>query len=220
MGEANLKTIDLETWSRRSHYEHFRNVASPHFSLCVQVNVTPLMEVMKPAGVSVHNAALYAIMRAANETLAFRTRFIDDMVVEHGVVHASTTVMLDGPDDERFGFCNIEYTKDFEKFNTNCEREISKAKTNSGLVDDVARQSNWIYLSCLPWLSFTQMTNALDGPDDCIPRIVWGKITKTHGSWFMPVSVEVHHALIDGVHVAQFYQNIEKALADVAAFLG
>ena len=179
------------------------------------------MSVIKPAGLSVHNAALYAIMRAVNDVPQFRIRFMGDQVVEHDVVHASTTIMLDGPDgDERFGFCNIHYSDDFAKFDANCQREIAKAKANDGLVDDVAQQSDWIYLSCMPWINFTQMTNALDGPDDCIPRIVWGKITKKHGSWFMPVSVEVHHALIDGVHVARFYQNIEKALGDVKAFLG
>jgi len=212
----NLKTIDLESWSRRSHYELFRKVASPHFSLCAQVNVTPLMSVLKPAGLSVHNGALYAIMRAANDVPQFRTRFTGDEVVEHEVVHASTTVPIE---DDRFGFCDIRYTSDFIEFNQRCEQEIARAKTNDGLVDEVAHESNWIYLSCLPWLNFTQMTNALDGPDDCIPRIVWGKITKTHGSWFMPVSVEVHHALIDGVHVVRFYQNIEKTLGNVKNFL-
>jgi chloramphenicol O-acetyltransferase type A len=35
----------------------------------------------------------------------------------------------------------------------------------------------------------------------------------------MPLSVEVHHALMDGLHVGQFVQGFEAALADPMAWL-
>ncbi len=70
---------------------------------------------------------------------------------------------------------------------------------NAGARDDV------VYLSCLPWLDFTSINNAIPDADDCIPRISWGKFVEDErGRWSMAVAVEVHHALIDGEHIAAF----------------
>jgi chloramphenicol O-acetyltransferase len=35
----------------------------------------------------------------------------------------------------------------------------------------------------------------------------------------MPVSIEVHHALVDGVHVGRFFERFQHHLDDVAATL-
>jgi chloramphenicol O-acetyltransferase type A len=35
----------------------------------------------------------------------------------------------------------------------------------------------------------------------------------------MPISVEVHHALMDGLHVGLFFSQLEDALAKPAAFV-
>ena len=70
-----------------------------------------------------------------------------------------------------------------------------------------------LYLSAIPWLCFTGLTHAenLDR-DDAIPRISWG-------SWFwlgdrllLPFSVQAHHALVDGVHLGQFIDALQKKL--------
>jgi chloramphenicol O-acetyltransferase type A len=56
------------------------------------------------------------------------------------------------------------------------------------------------------------MTNPLQGPDDCTPRITWGRIEKRDGVWRMPVGIQAHHALVDGVHAAMFYRELEQRL--------
>ena len=35
----------------------------------------------------------------------------------------------------------------------------------------------------------------------------------------MPISVEVHHALMDGLHVGRFFSQLEEALADPLTFV-
>ena len=53
------------------------------------------------------------------------------------------------------------------------------------------------------------MTHPFDGPQDCIPRIAWGKIAADGERWAMPVAVQVHHALVDGRHIGQFFEKLE-----------
>jgi len=53
------------------------------------------------------------------------------------------------------------------------------------------------------------------GKGDSIPRIVFGRCVREGKCMKMPVSVEVHHALVDGLDVARFYErfaaNLDRA---------
>ncbi len=204
-----MKIIDMETWPRRSQFAFFRGLANPHFSLTAPVDATVLMERLKPAGVSPFNAALFAIMGAANAVPALRMRFRGDRVVEHDTVHASVTVPIE---NQGFGFCDIEYTPDWGAFDARCRERVARARAQRELTDHAAGEDRWIFLSCLPWVGFTAMTNPTAGPDDCIPRITWGRIERRDGGWRMPVAVEVHHALVDGLHAGQFFAELERRL--------
>jgi chloramphenicol O-acetyltransferase type A len=48
---------------------------------------------------------------------------------------------------------------------------------------------------------------------------VFGKFVEEQGRLMMPFSVEVHHALMDGIDVGRYLNNFEQALADPAAFI-
>ena len=57
------------------------------------------------------------------------------------------------------------------------------------------------------------MHHAVAGPDDCVPRIAWGRYTGQPGGRItIPVSVQVHHALADGEHVGAFLTGAQAAL--------
>ena len=83
---------------------------------------------------------------------------------------------------------------------------------NAELKEHIEDSDEWIFLSCLPWLRFTAMSNPNSGPDDCIPRISWGKFFEHDSIWLMPVSVQVHHALVDGIHVGRFFEMLERVI--------
>jgi len=68
-----------------------------------------------------------------------------------------------------------------------------------------------VYHSVLPWFRFRAYANALPGRDS-IPRIVFGQVTREGRRMTMPVAVEVHHAVVDGLDVARFFQRFNQAL--------
>lgn len=47
------------------------------------------------------------------------------------------------------------------------------------------------------------------------PRINWGKYVTRDGRTTLPVTLTVHHALADGLHISRFFLNLEKELADM-----
>ena len=68
------------------------------------------------------------------------------------------------------------------------------------------------YLSCLPWLDYTSLDNALPSANDCIPRVSWGKIVPKGDGFDMAMTLQVHHALVDGLQVGQFFEATQTAI--------
>ena len=70
-----------------------------------------------------------------------------------------------------------------------------------------------IRFSVLPWFDFTSISHARSfSVQNSAPQITFGKITEAEGRFTMPVSIHVHHALADGLHVAQFVEQFERYL--------
>jgi len=204
-----MKTIDLNNWPRKSLYDYFRSLSSPHFSLTAEVDVTGLITKAKPAGVSVFNATLFAIMKACNSIPEFRQRIKGEEVVEFDTVNVAPTVPIEG---DRFAFCYFEYAADWQEFNEACIRSIQEAKRQTELSDKSGTRDDLIFTTCLPWVSFTSMQHPVQGPDDSFPRVAWGKFFERDGRWHMPVNVQAHHALLDGLHMGKFYEGTQAAL--------
>jgi chloramphenicol O-acetyltransferase type A len=206
-----MNIIDMATWPRKSQFDFFKQLSRPHFSITSQVRVTDLVHRKETEGWSFFNAFLYCIMAAANAVPELRMRFRQDTVVEHDVVHASATVPIEG---ERFAFCGIEYVPDWSSFNAGCFKALEKARRQRELQEHIGTKDEWIFLSCLPWMGFTALTNPDGGPNDCIPRISWGKLDSQGSGWTVPVSLQVHHALVDGIHVGKFYDALAEHMTN------
>ncbi|SLN76736.1 chloramphenicol acetyltransferase [Oceanibacterium hippocampi] len=212
-----MKRIDPATWPRRSHYEFFRNLAHPHVGLTAEIDVSALIGLLKPAGISPFAASLYAITLAANRVPEFRVRFRGEEIVEHEVVHPSVTVPIEG---ERFVFCELEHADDWPTFEGRCRDALERGRRQEALTDNVGARDDWIFLTCLPWLRFTAMTHPTKGTDDCIPRLAWGRFVEEHGRWTMPVCVQAHHALIDGLHLGRFYEELQEIVSALPSRIG
>jgi chloramphenicol O-acetyltransferase type A len=50
------------------------------------------------------------------------------------------------------------------------------------------------------------------GREDSVPKIAFGRFTRIGETVQLPMSVEVHHALMDGLHVGRFVNKMEAAL--------
>jgi chloramphenicol O-acetyltransferase type A len=89
---------------------------------------------------------------------------------------------------------------------------MEKSKSNMNMRDESERD-DLLYITSVPWVSFTGMTHPVQmKPVDSIPRISWGKYFEENGRVKLPLSVQVHHALMDGVHVGQYFIKLQELL--------
>jgi Chloramphenicol O-acetyltransferase len=56
-------------------------------------------------------------------------------------------------------------------------------------------------------------------PVDSIPRISWGKYFEEVGKIKLPLSVQAHHALVDGIHVGQFFNTFQEILDNPVKYI-
>ena len=210
-----LKYIDLETWPRRELFNFFINYANPYFNVCTKVDVTRLLSMVRNRGVRISSAVHYFGLRAANDVEPFRYRLQDRKIVVYEVINGGTTVLLP---NESFAYAYFDYDVDFEKFVTGMNKSVDEVRNGDGVLKPSMRD-DLIYHTTLPWFSFTSFAHArTPGRGDSVPRLVFGKFTEEGERVMMPISVEVHHALVDGLHVGRFLSRLEEALAEPEKF--
>jgi chloramphenicol O-acetyltransferase type A len=201
-----MRTIDLSTWHRREQFLKFISFSYPHFNLCANLDLSAFLPAIKARDVSPTVAIVYLIARVANELPEFRWRIHGEQVVEHEVVHPSTTILT--PDD-LFSFCLVPYTPDFPAFAEDARQRFALVKAHPTLQDEPG-QDNLLFMTSIPWVSFTSFMHPIHlQPIDSVPRFAWGKFFAEGERVKMPLSVQVHHALMDGLHVGRYYEMIQ-----------
>lgn len=116
--------------------------------------------------------------------------------------------------DETFGFARINFSENFSTFNAELQQEIKAVQNSTGLrLIDGAPKIDVIHFSSIPWNSFTGLLqpSTLDNSIS-IPRIVFGKFFMRDNRKIMPVSIEAHHALMDGFHLSKYLAEFQKQL--------
>jgi chloramphenicol O-acetyltransferase type A len=207
---TDAREIDLATWSRAGQFQLFRTYDRPHFATTARVDVTALMTLGKPQGVSPYRAFMHTIGAGVHAVSALKMRFEGDRVLEYNTISLSATVPRTG---DSFGYAYLPYFEDWTRFDESCKAIIDETAKGVDLGANTGERHDLAYLSCLPWLDFTALDNALPGPHDCIPRFSWGKFVEaSDGRWSCAVAVQVHHALVDGLQVGQFFEAAQANL--------
>ncbi len=212
-----MRQIDLQTWPRREHFKVFNAFDYPHFNMCANVDLTAFYPYVKQRGISFTVAIVYALARSANAIPEFRYRIRAGKVVEHDIVHPSATILTD---DDLFSFCAFDYIENFSEFAARAVERIAYVKDDLTLKDGL-EQDNLLYLTAIPWVSFTSFMHPLHlHPVDSVPRFAWGKFFEEGEFLKMPLSVQGHHALMDGIHVGRYYAEVQDYLHRPEIVLG
>ncbi|MDN3667461.1 CatA-like O-acetyltransferase [Algibacter miyuki] len=203
-----MKTIDINTWNRKQHFEHFSALADPSFAVTIPFNVTQAYQVSKANKISFFTRYLHDCMRAINEVENFKYRILDNEVVVYDVIHTSPTILRQ---DKTFGFSFVHFNDDFKLFSDNLENEKTRINNSTNLYPPV-NGLDCIHCSALPWVNFIGHKEPNSGLLDSIPKISFGKATKINDELIMNVSVHVNHALVDGYHVGLFSEKFQHFL--------
>lgn len=203
-----MQKIDLAVWPRAELFRFFSGVSDPFYSVAFRVDVTNLHSYTRAHGISFYYALCFLVTDAVNAVENFRY-----------TIRGSEVFLLDErvpsftdlkPGSEQFHIVTLPKRGTLEEF---CRMARAKSEAQQTLLDQSGELDDLLYLSCVPWFDLTAATNERDfDKDDNIPRICWGKYVSENSCEMLGMSVEVNHRFVDGYHLGQFYQKLQKAI--------
>jgi chloramphenicol O-acetyltransferase type A len=208
-----MQHIEMDDWPRKAHFEFFQNRKNPCLSITAPVGVAGLLRyraAQAPPKKRLTDYLYHAIMTAINAIPEFRMRLVDNKPVIFSRVDSAFTYIPRGRD--LHANCIAAYDPAFSVFSSHVQAARDAADAAPTLAPEGCQSQGLIYLTCLPDIPFTAITNPWDDPwSDSVPRIAVGMADPAAGT--MPVAVEALHSFIDGKHAAAFLKGLGALLA-------
>lgn len=200
-----MEILDIETWNRKLHYQHFSAMKDPFFGVTVPFDVSSAYQFSKRESLSFFGKYLHDCMKAINDVDALKLRIQDEQVVKYSVIHASPTIMRK---DKTYGFSFVKFNEDLDIFLINFEAEKKRVLSSKNLYSPI-NSLDCIHCSALPWFSFTGHKEPVSGLLDSVPKLAFGKTERKNRSLKMNVSINVNHALVDGYDIGLFVEKFQ-----------
>ena len=204
------RVLSMENDPRWEQYKLFSAYAFPCAGLAVPVDITGLYEWMQRERKPVFLTLLYLVSRAANRVPELRRRLLPDgTVVEYDLCQPSYTAMK--PDG---AYVYVDVDGGITAIRAFCAQGKANqaAAIEKGVLAEGGDVLDHFFISSVPWLPYVQIKLPGGMPGDSHPRISWGQYREENGRVRIPVTLYVHHALADGLHISRFFENLRREL--------
>ena len=211
------KYIDMTKYPRLDHFRHFLTMQQPCVSITVQIDITDWLSRLKASGCPFFLSFQYAVVRVANRIPEFRQRIVDDKIVEYDYCNPSYIVSL--PDDT-YRYCNVNVNQPFAQYLKESRVKQDAALHSVHLEEEEGDVLGLLFISCVPWLNYTEAMMPYPGGSFSNPSFCWGgyrtekylaledgRVTEKVKT-SIPVTLFFNHALIDGIHAGRFFDNL------------
>jgi chloramphenicol O-acetyltransferase type A len=196
----------MASYPRKAHFEYFLDLGYPYTGVTVMIDITRFLNCVREEKRPFFLSFLYYVGQAANEVPQLRQRIAGKGIVEYNNCQTSHTVMKA---DQTFAYCQLACNQEFSKFLPYAKQRQEEVKRNGTIEKESQQSDSYLFVSCLPWLHYSALTQATPIPADSNPRISWGRYEPYGPKCLMPVSLQVHHGLVDGIHISTFYEKLQ-----------
>ncbi|GAA1725492.1 chloramphenicol acetyltransferase CAT [Isoptericola hypogeus] len=212
----NPVPIDLDTWPRRQHFEHYRQAVPCTYSMTVELDVTAFARALARSARKTYVAQVWALATVVNRHEEFRMCLTGDGApAVWPAVHPAFTVF--NAQRETFACVWTAYDRDFGSFHDAAAALLAEHGRAVDFFPQGPPPPNAFDVSSLPWASFTGFTlDIRDGWGHLAPIFTLGRYVERDDRVLLPLAVQVHHAAADGFHTARLVNELQALLADPA----
>lgn len=205
------KYIEMSGHPREAQFKYFKDMAYPYVGMTVNVDVTDFVAQAKERELPFFLSFCYCVAQAANAVPELRQRIRGDKVVEYSWCQLSCTLALP---NGSYCYCDLDSDMSFQSYLPKAMQAQERAMAQGGLEEGADSESR-LFISSVPWLSYSALVQPVPSPADSNPRISWGKYFQQDGRTLLPVSILCHHALADGLHISRFYSMLDMVLSSM-----
>ena len=203
------RVIDLENYPRRKIFDAFKDRDIPTYSITSLVDITAFKPFAKELAHGFFVPFSFLLSKAVNAVPEFRHRIVDGNIREFERVHPGFTILQQ---DRTFAFSDSLHFDEFAEYGPHAQEQIRRSREHP--ICDTGEKHHMFFISNLPWISFTAITHPFDQQNSSIPIISMGKYFSQGGQLVMPIGVQVNHALVDGIHLGDFYNILNDFCAN------
>ena len=99
------RSLVLDIYPRRAHFDYFRAMAYPYVGLTAQVDITDFLTCVKGEHLPLFLSLCYCVDQAANQVPQFRQRISEDGIIQFEHCLTSHTVALE---DGSYCYCTLD----------------------------------------------------------------------------------------------------------------
>ncbi|MEQ4671381.1 type A chloramphenicol O-acetyltransferase [Providencia manganoxydans] len=200
--------VNIEQWNRKQHFLFYRQTVPCGFSLTTQLDITALQTELRNKGHKLYPAMIHIIAQVVNQYPESRMAIKDNELILWDQVNPAYTVFH--PETETFSQLWTEYDSDWSAFLANYQYDQRLYKDNIDLMAKPNLPENHFCISMIPWVSFDGFNlNVANFTDYFPPIFTLGKYYQSSEKCLLPLSIQVHHATIDGFHMARIVNQLQ-----------
>ncbi len=199
--------VEPKETSRAAAFELWRNSPTPMVTFLKTLDVSRLVRMSRRKGLKFNKLLCYCIGQAATG--------IDEMfqLPVGDVFHRFDGLCIDVIVNVNKGgiqYCDIPFTDDFQKFSADYDR-LTREVAETGIYNDMCDSLMCIGTSALVKYDIDAVINAHSGYWNN-PFIAWGSYRKGLFRTTLPVSMQFHHAQMDGQQAALYLDRLQETI--------
>ncbi|MGO2083051.1 CatA-like O-acetyltransferase [Vagococcus sp.] len=206
----NYKKIKIDHFERAMYYDYFMSVGTT-LDVTSKVDVTHALKKCKKEALSFYGYSIYCLTKVVNSIENMRYDLLDDELILWDKITPSFTSFNE--QTKLFHALWIECEGDYLNFDKEFKALVEHYK-NANHISPISNEpANLFNISTIPWLAFESISaNNKFSPVTLHPMISTGKYQEIQGKISMPVNLKVHHATMDGYHIALFFEKLQNEL--------
>ncbi|AKU19311.1 CatA-like O-acetyltransferase [Luteipulveratus mongoliensis] len=204
-----LRPLDLETWPRRGHFEHYTKRNPCTYSMTVELDATALRSALRGSGRTTYPAHVWTLATVINRHDELRLdRTADGSPAVWDVLHPAFTTF--NAATETFACVCAEYDADFAVFHARMVETAGRYRDAIELFPQGGLPENTFDVSSLPWTSFTGFNLNIEGGEGHLrPILTLGRYVERGDRTLLPLAVQLNHAAADGLHAARLVNEVQ-----------
>ncbi len=199
--------IDPNIWERKEYFEHYLSAVPCTYSMTVKLDITNIRQ----KGLRLYPTMLYLLTASVNRHEQFRMKFND-----HGelLLYANMEPCYTVFHKETKTFSNIwtSFSDDYEMFCRLYEEDVEHYGSIERFMAKPDLPENSFTVSMLPWTTFDAFNLNVSDFRYLPPIFTIGKFVEDNGRFYLPLAVQVHHAVCDGFHVCCFINDLQSQI--------
>ena len=203
------QVVDPNETSRAWAFQMWMKSPMPMVTLTKTFDVTHLCKVCRRKGLKFNKLLCWCMGRAASRIDEFYLLPKDGKLYKFDRLAINVIV-----DNAKGGIstCDVPYSDDFQQFSRDYDAITLKCSTTCQEIAD--EEAMILGTSAVTGTELDSLVNQYSGIYNN-PFLAWGRYRK---HWFkvtLPISMQFHHAQMDGGHAARFLESLQQTINDL-----